>query len=139
MEIHRSLGVSRLVAFMAAHRGKSAHERLLARLDRSIAEARDLCERAEDLCPDQPERGIAGAFQTVLARPARDWMHRAAAVVTTVRTDGDTICGARARVLRQLIDGANVAMLRSGVSDDAWHAFYRSVRQSRFSDRPGTK
>ena len=37
MEIHRSFRVSRLVALMSASRGRSAHERLLARLDRALA------------------------------------------------------------------------------------------------------
>jgi hypothetical protein len=133
MEIHRSLGVSRLVAFMAAHRGRSAHDRLLARLDRSVAEARELCERAEDLYPDGT---IAGAFQTVLARQTRDWMHRADAVARSVRPGGDTICGARAQELRILIDNANVAIMRPAESHEAWTGFYRLVRQAQFSVAP---
>jgi hypothetical protein len=127
MEIHRSLGVARLVALMAAHRGRSAHERLLARLDRAVAEAWELCERAQDLYPQEPEGEIADAFQTVLARPARDWMHRAETVVRAVRTGSDTICGARASELRVLIDQANVALMRPANSRAAWQGFYRSV------------
>jgi hypothetical protein len=61
MEIHRSFGVSRLVALMSASRGRSAHERLLARLDRSLAEARELCERTEQL---YPEGEFSEAFET---------------------------------------------------------------------------
>jgi hypothetical protein len=127
MENHRSLGVLQFFALMAAHRGRSAHERLLARLDRSVAEARELCERAEDLYPDDPDGAIAGAFQTVLARPARDWLHRAEAVVETVKTGSDTICGARAMELRVLIDSANAAMMRQPTGREAWRKFYRSV------------
>jgi hypothetical protein len=37
-----------------------------------------ICIRAEDLCPDG---SIADAFQTVLARPTRDWMERTETVV----------------------------------------------------------
>jgi hypothetical protein len=62
MEIHRSFGVARLVALMAEHRGRSAHERLLARLDRSVDEARELCERAEQLYPGDLDGAIEGAF-----------------------------------------------------------------------------
>jgi hypothetical protein len=118
MEIHRSLGISRLVALMATHRGKSAHDRLLARLDRSIAEVLELCERAED--------DPTGAFQTVLARPTRDWMGRAEALARTVRPSEDTICGARASELRRLIDNANVAMMRP----EAWTGFYQLALQA---------
>jgi hypothetical protein len=81
---------------MAAHRGRTAHVQQLARLDRPVAEARERCERAEDIYPNDPAEAIAGAFQTVLAQPARDWMHRADAVVRTVKSGRDTICGARA-------------------------------------------
>jgi hypothetical protein len=127
MHIHRSLGVSRLVALMAAHRGRSAHDSLLARLDRAVAEAWELCERVQDISPHDPEGAIADAFVTVLARPARDWMHRAEVVVGTVRPGGDTICGARAKQLRILIDHANVAMMRPATGPEAWRGFYRSV------------
>jgi hypothetical protein len=127
MHIHRSLGVSRLVALMAAHRGRSAHDSLLARLDRAVAEAWELCKQAQDLRPQDPEGAIADAFVTVLARPARDWMHRAEVVVGTVRPGGDTICGARAKQLRVLIDHANVAMMRPATGPDAWRGFYRSA------------
>ena len=130
MEIHRSLGVARLVAFLAEHRGRTAHERLLGRLDRSMAEARELCERAEEMYPEDRDRAIANAFQTVLARPTRDWMRRAEAVVKTVRPNGDTICGARANELRQLIDTANVAMMRPAESRECWREFYRSTRET---------
>ena len=131
MEIHRSLGVSRLVALMAAHRGKSAHDRLLARVDRAMAEALELCERADDLYPDDPDGAIAAAFQTVLARPTRDWMRRAEELVRTVRPGSDTVCGARASELRRLIDNANVATLKPAESREAWMGFYRFVRQAR--------
>jgi len=127
MEIQRSLGILRFFALMSAHPGRSAHDRLLARLDRSVAEARELCERAEDLYPDNPDGAIADAFQTVLARPARDWLRRAEAVVKTVRPGADTICGARAEELRGLIDSANVAMMRLPTGREAWRRFYRSV------------
>jgi hypothetical protein len=127
MVIYRSLGVARLVALMAAHRGKSAHDRLLARLDRSVDEARELCTRAQDLYPEVSYTAIAGAFETVLARPAQDWLHRAEALVGTVRTGSDTICGARAKELRVLIDHANVAMMRQPTGREAWRNFYRSV------------
>jgi hypothetical protein len=130
MEIHRSLGVARLVALMSSHRGRSAHDRLLARLDRSMAEALELCERAEDLYPDDPEGAIAGAFRTALARPARDWMRRAEALVRTVRPGSDTICGARASELRKLIDCATVAILKPAGSRQAWTEFYRTVQVS---------
>jgi hypothetical protein len=127
MENHRSLGVLQFFAVLTAHRGRSAHDRLLARLNHSVAEARELCERAEDLYPDDPEAAIADAFQTVLARPAWDWLHRAEAVVDTVRTGGDTICGARAMELRVLIDNANIAMMRVPNGREAWRNFHRSV------------
>jgi hypothetical protein len=131
MEIDRSFGVARLVAFMAAHRGRTAHERLLARLDRSVGEAWDLCERARELYPDDPDGAIVVAFQTMLQRPARDWMHRAEAVVRTVRPGCETICGARAKELRVLIDTANVALLKPAESREAWQGFYRSALRSR--------
>jgi hypothetical protein len=124
MEIHRSFGVSRLVALMAAHRGRSAHSRLLGRLDQLVAEASMLCRRAEQL---HPEGSIADAFLTELARPTRDWMERAETVVATVRPIGDTICGARARELRVLIDHANVAMMRVANGREAWRGFHRAV------------
>jgi len=66
-------------------------------------------------------------FQTVLARPARDWMHRAEALVGTVRTGSDTICGARAKELRTLIDTANAATMRQPTGREAWRKFFRSV------------
>jgi hypothetical protein len=74
MEIHRSLGVSRLVALMSASRGRSTHERLLACLDRSLAEARDLCDRAEQL---YPEGEFSGAFETVLVVRLNQMLHTA--------------------------------------------------------------
>lgn len=122
MEIYRSLGVSRLVALMAAHRRKTAHDRLLGRLDRLVAEARDLCMRAEQL-----EGSVADALQTVLARPTLDWMERAETVVATVRPGGATICGARAKELAVLVDSANVAIMRVPSGSEAWRGFYRSV------------
>ena len=132
MQIHRSLGVSRLVALMAAHRGRSAHERLLGRLDGLVAEARELCARASDAGPDDaPDAAIAAAFQTTLARQTRDWMHRAEAAVRTVRPGADTICGARASELRCLIDNANVAMLRPSDGHASWRAFYRATEEIR--------
>jgi hypothetical protein len=118
------ISVVRMFALMAAHRGRSAHDRLLARLDRSIAEARELCDRAQDLCPDGV---IADAFQTVLTRPAHDWLRRAEAIVETVRTGSDTVCGARAMELRVLIDNANIAMMRVPNGCEAWRNFHRSV------------
>jgi hypothetical protein len=128
MEIDRSLGVSRLVRLMASHRGKSAHDRLLARLDRSVAEALELCERAEDLYPDDPDGALADAFRTALARPARDWMRRAEALLGTVRSGTDTVCGVRAIQLRRLVDTANVAAMRPADSRECWREFYRSAR-----------
>jgi hypothetical protein len=121
MEIHRSLGISRLGALMAGSRRRSAHERLLARLDRSMAEARELCDRAEEL---DPEGEFSDAFETVLARPTRVWMNRAEALVRTVHPAGDTICGARAKELRKLVDSASVAMLRR----ESWRGFYRQAQ-----------
>jgi hypothetical protein len=128
MEIRRSLGVSRLVALMAAHRGSSAHDRLLASLDQLVAEARDLCARA---CPraGDPD-AVAHAFQTALARPTRDWMHRAERKVRTVRPSRDTLCGARAYELRQLVDCANVAMMKQYDGREAWNAFYHSAQET---------
>lgn len=131
-EIHCSLGVSRLVALMVDHRQKSAHDRLLGRLDGLVAEAHDLCTRAEELCPDG---GVAVAFQTVLARPTHDWMERAGTVVESVRPGGDTICGARAKELRLLIDSANVAIMRAPSGREAWRGFYRSVLDAQDCDR----
>ena len=55
--------------------------------------------------------GFPDAFETWLARPTRNWMNRAEALVRTVRPSSDTICGARANELRQLVDSASVAML----------------------------
>jgi hypothetical protein len=120
MEIHRSLGISRL----AAHRRRSVHDRLLGRLDGLVAEAHDLCTRAEELCQDGI---VADAFQTVLARPTRDWMQRAETVVESVRPSGDTICGARADEIRVLIDSANAAVMRLPNGREAWKKFHRSV------------
>jgi hypothetical protein len=140
MEIHRSLGVSRLVALMAAHRGKSAHDRLLANLDRLLAEARDLCAQAHDASPEQTRDGaVAHAFQTVLVRPARDWMQRAETAVKTVRPSGDTLCGARAKELRNLIDSANVAMMRPAESRERWNEFYRAARKIQFTATPAER
>ena len=135
MEIYHSLGVSRLVRLMAAHRRKTAHDRLMARLDGLVAEARDLCMRAEAL-----EGTVADAFQTILARPTQDWMERAETVVATVRPGGDTICGARAKDLAVLVDSANVAVMRVPNGSEAWRGFYRSVLACPIScrvDAPG--
>ncbi len=76
MEIHRSLGVARLVAFLAEHRGRTAHERLLGRLDRSMAEARELCERAEEMYPEDRDRAIANAFRAGAAHAGLDASRR---------------------------------------------------------------
>ena len=137
MEIHRSFGVSRLVALMSAQRRHRAHDRLLASLDGLVAEARDLCARALDVRPENsandPDGAIAMAFQTVLARRTRDWMHRAERKVRTVGPSRDTMCGARAIELRRLIDQANVATMKPADSREAWRGFYLSVRQAPFS------
>ncbi len=139
MEIHRSLGVARLVALMASHRRKSAHDRLLGKLDQLMAEAHDLCIKAEAICPDDHSgSGVADAFRTVLARPTQDWMGRAEIVVESVRPGGDTICGARAKQLRVLIDSANVAMMRLPNGREAWRGFYRSVLDTREQESQGT-
>jgi hypothetical protein len=121
MEIQR---VSQLFALMFAHLGKSAHDRLLARLDRSVADARELCERADDLDADG---AVTGTFQSVLAHQLWGWLRRAEAVVETVRPGGDTICGARAMELQLLIENANAAMMRVPNGPDAWAKFYQSV------------
>jgi hypothetical protein len=121
MEIQR---VFQLFALISAHLGKSAHDRLLARLDRSVADARALCERADDL---DAEGAVTGAFQTALARPLWDWLRRAEAVVETVRPGGDTICGVRAMELQLLIENANAAMMRLPNGPDAWRKFYLSA------------
>jgi hypothetical protein len=137
MAIHRSLGVSQVVALMAAHRGRTAHEQRLARLDRLLAEAGDLRRRAEELCPDDQDGGaIAVAFQTVLARSARNWMDRAEVVVRTVRPGSETVRGARTAELRQLINIANVAMIRPAESRECWREFYRSTREMWFTGAP---
>jgi hypothetical protein len=120
----RSLTVLRMFALMAERRGRTAHDRLRGRLDRSVDEARELCDRAQDLCPDG---AIADAFQTALSRPARDWLRRAEALAGTVRTGSDTICGTRAQELRTLIDAANLAVMRQPTGREAWRGFYRSV------------
>jgi len=54
-------------------------------------------------------------------------MERAETVVERVRPSGDTICGARAKELRVLIDSANVAMMTLANGREAWSGFYRSV------------
>jgi hypothetical protein len=124
MEFRRSLGIGRLVAAMA---GKSTHDRLLTRLDRSVQDARELCGRVQDHDNDDSDGAIAGAFQTELAQPMRDWLRRAEATVAKVRTGGDTLCGARAQELRTLIDAANLAVMRNPTGRQAWQNFYRSV------------
>ena len=86
-----------------------------------MAEARELCDRAEELYPDGV---ISDAFETLLARPTRVWMNRAEALVRTVRPAGDTVCGARAKEIRQLVDSASVAMLRR----ESWRGFYRQIQ-----------
>jgi hypothetical protein len=127
MKNNRSLSILGMFALMAGHHDQSAHARLLTRLDRSVSEAGELCSRAQELYPDDPDGAIADAFQTVLARPARDWLHRAEALVGTVSSGRDTVCGARAAELRTLIDHANVAMMRQPTGREAWRDFYRSV------------
>ena len=112
------------------------HQQTLARLDLLVAEARDLCARARDVRPADPldpDAVIPIAFQTVLGRQVRDWMHRAEMMVRTVKRDGDTLCGDRANELRRLIDAANVAILKRSDSRESWNAFYRTARESRFS------
>jgi hypothetical protein len=98
-----------------------------------MVEARELCERAEDLCPDA---AIAGAFQTALARPTRDWTRRAEAVAKTVSPRGDTVCGARAKELRRLIDTVNVALMRPNESRERWREFYHSTREIQVTGAP---
>jgi hypothetical protein len=139
MEIHHSLGVSRLVALMAEHRRNRAHHRLLSRLDLLVDEARALCAQAEDVPPNDArgsDPAIAFAFQTVLGQQTRDWMRRAERTVKTVRPSGDTLCGARAHELRKLIDSANVAMMRPAESRECWSEFYRSTREIQFTMSP---
>src|SRR5437016_2881384 len=95
------------------------HHRTLAQLDVLVSEARELCARAQGarLADERraaldPGAVIHYAFQTVLVRQVRDWMHRAEKTVRTVKGSGDTICGERANELRRLVDTANVAMLK---------------------------
>jgi hypothetical protein len=121
------ISIVRICALLTPRRGRTVHDRLLQRLDRSVATARQLCDRAQDQFPDDQDGAIADAFQTTLVRPARDWLRRAEAVVATVRTGSDTICGARANELRVLIDRANVAMMRQPTGREAWRNFYRAV------------
>jgi hypothetical protein len=124
MGIKRSLSIVGMLTLMAGHRD---HNRLLARLDRSVDEARELCDRALELYPGDPDGAIADAFQTVLARPAKGWLQRAEALAGTARTGSDTICGARVQDLRTLVDAANVAIMRQPTGREAWRAFYRSA------------
>ena len=53
MEIHRSIGVSFLVACLAAHRGGSPHDRTLASHERSVADAREPSEPAAEFRRDE--------------------------------------------------------------------------------------
>ena len=46
-------------------------EQLLGHSTGLMAEARELCERAEEMYPEDRDRAIAAAFQTVLAWPTR--------------------------------------------------------------------
>jgi hypothetical protein len=101
------------------------HHQTLARLDLLVSEACDLCNRAEDVQPGNPEAAVPVAFQTVLGREVRDWMHRADNMVRTVKPDGDRVCGQRASELRRLIDTANVAMMKRPESRQSWVSFYR--------------
>ena len=86
--------------------------------------------------PDEGNEAIADAFQTALGRPMRDWKRRAEAVMRTVRPSGDTICGARATEPRQLVDSANVAMLKPAESREAWKGFSRSARRVQLGSMP---
>jgi hypothetical protein len=122
-----NMNIVRMSALMTAVRGGTVHDRMLARLDRSVAEARELCNRARDMNADDPDGAIADAFQTTLAQPAREWLRRAESLVATVRTGDDTICASRADELRILIDRANVAMMRQPTGREAWRNFYCSV------------
>jgi hypothetical protein len=124
-----NISIVRISALMTAVRGGTVHDRLLARLDRSVVEARELCNRTQDMSPDDPDGAIADAFQTTLAQPAREWLRRAESLVATARTGSDTICGARADELRILIDRANVAMMRQPTGREAWRNFHRSVME----------
>ena len=109
---------------------------MLARLDRLVAEASDLCAQARRVGLDEARgttldagEDVAVAFQTVLGKRVRDWIQRAEATVRTVQPSADTLCGGRARELRQLIDSANVAMMRRSAGRESWNAFYRSTRE----------
>jgi hypothetical protein len=97
---------------------------LLGRLDELLAEARDLCTRADELCTTG---SVADAFQTVLAQPTRDWVERAEMVVDKLRPGSDDICNTRTEELRALVDDANVAIMRLPTGREAWSRFYRSV------------
>ncbi len=123
-----------------------SHSQTLARLDRLVAEARDLCRRAQDVGVDEARRGTLGedeviplAFRTVLGRQVLDWMHRAEATVRTVKAGGDTLCGERARELRRLIDTANVAVLKRSNGHEAWNTFWRSTRDIQVSGSPAER
>jgi hypothetical protein len=105
------------------------HHQTLARLDLLVAEARDLCSRAQDVRPGVPDAAIPLAFRTVLGRQVRDWMLRAERMVRTVKPDGDTLCGQRASEVRRLVDAANVAMMKRSDSGESWNAFQRSARE----------
>jgi len=120
-----------------------SHSQTLARLDLLVAEARDLCRRAQDVGGAEGWRGSLGqdeaiplAFRTVLGRQVLDWMHRAEAAVRTVKPGGDTLCGERARELRRLIDTANVAVLKRSNGHEAWNMFWRSTREIQFTGTP---
>lgn len=123
-----------------------SHSQTLARLDLLVAEARDLCRRAEDVRLDEGRRGALGqdetiplAFRTVLGREVLNWMHRAEAAVRTVKPGGDTLCGERARELRRLIDTANVAVLKRSNGGEAWNRFWRSTREISFTGTPAER
>jgi len=112
------------------------HHQTLARLDLLVSEACDLCDRASAArggAASDPEAAVPFAFQTVLGREVRKWLHRAEAGIRTVKPDADKQCGQRAVELRRLVDNANVAVLKRSESGEAWNAFYRSTRDIRSS------
>jgi hypothetical protein len=108
------------------------HHQTLARLDLLVSEAHDLCARAQEVRPDEPDAAIPLAFRTVLGRQVRDWMIRAEKMVRTVKPGGDTLCGQRASEVRRLIDAANVAILKRSDDGKSWNEFRRSAREIRF-------
>jgi hypothetical protein len=119
-----NISAVRIFGLVTEHRG----ERLLARLDRSLAEARELCNRAHDANTDDPDGAIADAFLTILAQPTREWLRRAELLTATIRTGGGGICFARAEELRVLIDRAHSGFMRQPTGRKAWSEFYRTVQ-----------